>query len=154
MMPARSPRWLMSFADLCLLLVAFFVFLHAHHDPRAAVASVRDTFGGSRGEEGTGPLIAARLFDPGEAVLHPAAARRLALIGAHAASIHGRLGVVSHGTDAASARFDGWELAAARAAAVARAIASGGLGVDRIAIVVPPAIGATTRGQVLTVEPG
>ena len=40
--------------------------------------------------------------------------------------------IESVGTDAAARRFDAWELAAARTAAIARAVAEGGLDPQRI----------------------
>ena len=61
----------------------------------------------------------------------------LAALGRKAAAAHGRATVRSTGADAATQRFDGWELAAARTAAVARALRSGGLDEKRIAIDLP-----------------
>jgi hypothetical protein len=51
MTPARKPLWLMTLADLSLLLVGFFVFLQATaHKPERAqaaiTAGIREAFGG------------------------------------------------------------------------------------------------------------
>lgn len=151
---ARSPRWLMSFADLTLLLLGFFVLLHARADGRATAAGVRAAFGGPVAPgEAPVDLAAARLFEPGEAVLRPGAARLLGRLGHRYALHHGRVRVASRGSDLASARFDAWELSAARAAAVARAIGGGGLASDAIDIALPQARQRGAGAQVLTVGP-
>ena len=137
MTPARSPRWLMSFADLCLLLLGFFVLLHARADGSAAAASVRAAFGGPAGSARSLDFAAADLFEPGEAVLRPAYAQRLEQFGRQIAPSHGRVRIESRGSDRATSRFDAWELAAARAAAVGRAVAAGGVSPERIDITLP-----------------
>jgi flagellar motor protein MotB len=148
MNPARNPRWLMSFADLCLLLLGFFVLLQARQNDAVAAQSIRDAFRAA--EHGQVEVHhASALFEPGEAVLRPAQSARLTLSGAQAARSGARIRIESAGVEAATARFDAWELAAARAAAVARAIARGGLPTGRIDIAVAPA-SAGGGGQVLT----
>ena len=131
-----APRWTVSFADLALLLLAFFILVHAGN-AREIVAGVRAAFS-SQGL--VGPLMeesAASLFEPGEARLTPDARLRLMNIG-RAAGRGGRALVVDRqGRDPAARRFDGWELAAARAAALARALHEGGLAEDRVKIVLP-----------------
>lgn len=114
MIGGGSQRWAISLADLLMLLLGFFVLLDASKTARAAqVASV------SAAVAGVAPkglrVDAATLFADGEAML---TARAAARIGA----IHGdtlvRVAVDRH----AQGRYDGWDLAAARAAAIARAL--------------------------------
>lgn len=107
-----SRRWALSLADIalliaCLLLLSFRNDAGAVDDRGAHGASIR--------------LRAASLFEPGEAVLRRGAADRL----------RARLGDASRPAirvavdQAGSARLDAWELAAARTAAVARALGLG-----------------------------
>ena len=122
-MRAARQRWALSFADLCLLLLGFFVVLQARPDGAQLAA-------GLRGALGTRALPSAEadadaLFQPGEALLN-AKGR------AFAAAFAGRAGssaitVDSRGTTRATDRFDAWELAAARTAALARALAANGV---------------------------
>ena len=131
------PRWAISFADLTMLLLAYFVLLHIG-DERVVMAGARAAFAGKPG--GGGPLFEARaasMFEPGEARLKPEARLRLAAAARKAAAGKGRLVVASAGRGGAGSRFDGWELGAARAAAVARALADAGVKESRIDIVIP-----------------
>ncbi|MFS0737607.1 flagellar motor protein MotB [Sphingomonas sp. 1P06PA] len=131
-----TPRWILSFADLCLVLLGFFVTLYATGaDPARVSASLRDSFG-EEAEGASQSFAAAQLFEPGEAVLRPKARAVLAAAGKRAGK--GRVSLVSRGTTPGSARLDGWELAAARTGAVARALRSGGLSEDRIGIILAP----------------
>ncbi|MCP3736192.1 hypothetical protein M9979_15085 [Sphingomonas sp. RP10(2022)] len=71
--PAK-PLWLMTLADLALLLVGFFVLLQASEKPRAVTDALRHSFGGSAAPASAPPAIpvmAAGLFDfaPGSAAL-------------------------------------------------------------------------------------
>ncbi|WP_156680346.1 flagellar motor protein MotB [Sphingomonas profundi] len=140
MSAARAPRWALSFADLCLLLLGFFVILHAQKgDPRRVAQGMRAAFG-----DGATAAAAARtdykataLFQPGEAVLTPAAAGWLARLGREAAARRSAVLIVSDGIDPATARLDGWELAAARAAAVGRAVRAGGVSERQLTISIP-----------------
>ncbi len=74
----------------------------------------------------------APLFEPGEAALLPAARARYVALGRQAAGQGGVVHIESLGTDAGGQRLDAWELAAARTAAIARAIGSGGVDAKRI----------------------
>ena len=71
------PRWAVSFADLVMLLLAYFVLLHIG-DERTVLAGARAAFSG---KAAAGPLFeapAASLFEPGEARLKPGARLHLA----------------------------------------------------------------------------
>ena len=153
MIAARSPRWVLSFADLCLLLLGFFVLLHARNgDSRAVADGLRAAFGGKPGAAVPAPYVAAALFEPGQAVFRPGRAAPFRAIGARAVAAGATVLVESRGVDQATRRFDAWELAAARTAAIARAIRAGGLDERRIAIVMPPPrAGDADRGQALTI---
>jgi len=138
---ARGSRWALSFADLCLLLLGFFVLLQARPASAPLAAGLRHAFGAHT------PILLERpaddLFEPGEAVLRPDARpilRRFAQSARNGALI------ASEGTEAATLRFDGWELAAARAAAVARELASAGIPEARIRVAIAPRTGG---GQIL-----
>ena len=153
-MKARSvPRWTVSFADLALLLLSFFVLLH--------VGSAREVAAGARAafssQASAGPLLeesAAALFEPGEARLKSGARVRMEGIGRAAAAQGRALIVVSQGRNPAARRFDGWELAAARAAALARALNEGGVAERRVRIVLPEERGEEVEEQKLTVRFG
>jgi flagellar motor protein MotB len=135
-MNAQLPRWTVSFADLALLLLAFFILLQAGN-ARQVAAGARAAFSS---EVPAGPLLNARaeaLFEPGEARLKPAARSKLIGIGRAAAASGKRLIVDSEGRDNGARRFDAWELAAARAAATARALSQGGVAEDEVSIIVP-----------------
>jgi flagellar motor protein MotB len=136
-MKVRSvPRWTISFADLALLLLSFFILLHAG-SAREFAAGARAAFSSQGAPQ---PLLeepAASLFEPGEARLRPEAKAHLIGMG-RAAAAGGRMLVVdSEGRDPGARRFDGWELAAARAAALARALNQGGVAEDHVRIVLP-----------------
>jgi flagellar motor protein MotB len=139
MTPARiAPRWALSFADLCLLLLGFFILLHAQRaEPERVAEGVRAAFNGTTPTLIRAQYRAAAIFLPGEAILRPAARRDLAKIGRDAARTGGAVRVESQGVDGGTRRFDSWELAAARAAAVARALREGGLPERRVTIAMP-----------------
>lgn len=139
MKAARVPRWAVSFADLCLLLLGFFVLLQAHQArPDQLAAGLRSAFGATAATQPDASWAADSLFQPGEAVLTAAAAARFAKLGAEARAAKARVQIISEGTGGATQRFDRWELAAARAAAVARAVRAGGVAEDRVTIALPP----------------
>lgn len=128
-MTLRAHGWAISFADLAMLLLGFFVIVYsakpggaARAAPAAAVAAETAAF----------DAPSASLFEDGEARLMPEARATLVALGKRAAGENATVFVVSVGREAASRRFDGWELAAARTAAAARAIGEGGMPDDRI----------------------
>lgn len=120
-----APRWAVGFADLGLILLGCFAMLHAMEAarPKAAAAAVAPVPAG---------IPAAELFEPGEARLTEAGKARIV-------RLTERLGpggaiVSSTGAEGASNRLDSFELAAARTAAVARALRDGGAAGDKVAI--------------------
>jgi hypothetical protein len=128
---AGGARWALSFADLCLVLLGFLLLLQAHRgDPAALNAGIRAAFGAPAPT--SLDEVAAASFEPGEAILLPPARTHFNGVGRRAARQGGLVHIESVGTDAAARRFDAWELAAARAAAIARAVAEGGLDPHRI----------------------
>lgn len=145
------PRWAVSFADLTMLLLAYFVLLHMG-DERIVMAGARAAFSARAAR---GPLFeapAAAIFEPGEARLKPDARLRLAEAARKAVAGKTRLIVASAGRAPSASRFDGWELGAARTAAVARALAGAGIRESDIEIVVPPPRAAAAGEQRLRVE--
>ncbi len=154
-----SQRWILSFADLTLLLLAFFVMMQAQVSDRLKLAAgLRGAFGGNAGEgAGDGQQIqgfsAATIFETNEAILKPADAQRLRAIGAAAAKAKKRVLVASQGRDGQSVRLDSWELSAARTTAIARAIRMGGVPDDMIDIAIPPMRASEpARGQRISVQ--
>lgn len=145
------PRWAVSFADLTMLLLACFVLLHAA-DRKTVIAAAHAAFSD---KPAGGPLLegpADTWFEPGEARLKPQARLRLQAV-ALKAGTNDRLAVESIGRAPAGSRFDGWELGAARAAAVARALADAGVKESRIDIVIPSLrSGPQPAAQTLTVR--
>ncbi|KKC25292.1 flagellar motor protein MotB [Sphingomonas sp. SRS2] len=156
-----SQRWVLSFADLALLLLAFFVMMQAQVGDRIKlVAGMRDAFGGSGEGDGDGSsstihgLVAANAFEADEAILKSGEAARLKAIGAAAAKAKQRVIVASQGRDGHTARLDSWELSAARTTAVARAIRMGGVPDAMIEITIPPMRASEpARGQRISVQP-
>jgi flagellar motor protein MotB len=136
--PEISTRWAISFADLIMLLLAFFVMMQAQaHDRLKMMAGIRNAFGGSVRATGVDGFTASALFQPGEAILKAEDANRFVRIGAEALKAGERVSITAQGREKGSARLDSWELAAARTAAVARAIEAGGLPENRIDIAIP-----------------
>ena len=128
-----ATRWAISFADLALLLLAFFVLLQAGNG-RQVAAGARAAFSST---PLPGPLLdaeATSLFEAGEARLLPAARARLHGVGRTAAAAGRSLVVQSRGVEHGARRFDAWELSAARAAALARALEEGGMREDKVEI--------------------
>lgn len=117
---AAAPRWAISFADLGLLLLGCFVLLHAMEAARPKAAAGAATF--------TSPArgySVADLFERGEARLTERGRVLVERIGR--ASAGRTVTIVSTGTGEGGARLDRFELAAARSAAVARALREAGV---------------------------
>ncbi|KRB86664.1 hypothetical protein ASE00_08255 [Sphingomonas sp. Root710] len=149
---------MLSFADLALLLLAFFVMMQAQAGDRLKLAAgMRDAFGGSGNGKGGDVLVhgllATKAFEADEAILKPAEAARLRAIGAAAAKAKQRVIVASQGRDGQTARLDSWELSAARTTAVARAIRMGGVPDAMIEISIPPMrASGPAKGQRIAVQ--
>ncbi len=131
---ARRNRWALSFADLALLLLGFFVLLQASNGRQHEVVSgVAQEFGApvpTRSDQ----LAARSLFQPGEALLTPAGEQALKAVAAHHKADKASVEIRSVGLDVATNRFDNWDLAAARLGAVARGLSSQGIARERIVI--------------------
>lgn len=142
---AGGQRWALSFADLCLLLLGFFVLLQAKPDANHLSAGLRAAFGAR--VDGMLQAGANAWFEPGEAILttqgHKILDDFVQTAGKDAVIVSSR------GTEATGARFDSWELAAARTAAVARELTKAGMKQDKIAIAIDPATGG---GQVIQIS--
>jgi hypothetical protein len=140
------PRWAVSFADLLLLLLGCFVLLHTMEAQRSAAAPMAS---GAPAATPVRSFTAAEVFQPGEALLTPEAREALRAEGArltgHAVSIQ------SNGTGEEGGRLDRFELAAARTAAIGRALREGGLGEARIAIAMSDG-GAPGAGQTIAIS--
>ena len=151
----RRNRWAVSFADLLLLLLAFFVLLQASGARRDVVlAGVAQQFGGRATRQGV-ELRAADLFVPGEALLTGQGHARLVAIARPMASDPGGIEIRSRGSDRARQRFDDWDLAAARLGAVARALKQAGIAQDRLLIRgLDQSDGKSGQGQVIRIAPG
>lgn len=131
---ARRNRWAVSFADLLLLLLGFFVLLQASGQRRdAMLAGVRQQFGGRQLSLAV-EIRADALFQPGEALLTEGGKARLVAAVRGLAASQGQVEIHSLGTDPVHQRFDQWDLAAARLGAVARALEAQGLARDRLII--------------------
>jgi flagellar motor protein MotB len=149
------PSWAMSFADLCMLLLGFFIILHVQSSKQTQVVQgIKQAFGGRPVPAAESHDInPARLFEPGEALLRPEAQAELMAIGSHALRTGKHVRIESIGADRATRRFDGWELAAARAAAIARAVQTSGLPEKAIALSIPEMDGASaSMGQRIAIE--
>lgn len=131
----RRNRWAVSFADLCLLLLGFFVLLHASRQGGdAAVSHLSEYFRGKPSGAQSVTLAASALFQPGEAMLTPKGTVQLQEIAREAAEKKRIVILTSVGEDKVGRRFDRWELGAARLAASARALHESGLEEGRIVI--------------------
>jgi flagellar motor protein MotB len=133
----RRARWAISFADLALLLLGFFVILQASGGrSKAVLQGVAEQFGGhvSTGNEAVALWKAKDLFVPGEAILTAAGTARISAESARFRSIPGGVELTSVGMDGGARRFDSWDLAAARLGAVARALRSTGMADGRLVI--------------------
>ena len=129
----RRNRWALSFADLALLLLGFFVLLQASNGrQREVVSGVAQEFGAPVARQDR--LAARSLFQPGEALLTASGEHALAQMAVRYKTGKQGIEIRSVGLDAATNRFDSWDLAAARLGATARALAAHGIARDRIVI--------------------
>lgn len=143
------PRWAVSFADLVLLLLGCFVLLHAMEAARPKAGGAAPV--AARTQPAAAPVRAfnaSEVFQPGEALLLPEARAVLRAEGARLAGQ--RVQILSSGTGEEGGRLDRFELAAARAAAIGRALREGGLAEGDIAISMGDS-GRPGAGQVITV---
>ncbi|MPT49262.1 MAG: flagellar motor protein [Sphingobium sp.] len=130
---ARRSRWAISFADLSLLLLGFFVLLQANSSRQQDIINgVAQQFGAPVGPSDR--IAAAKLFQPGEALLTPEGQAQLTAVAHRYADGGQMVEIRSIGLDRGVHRFDGWDLAAARLGAVARALASAGIARERIIV--------------------
>lgn len=137
----KRGRWAMSFADLSLLLLGFFVLLQASgNHGKAVIEGVNAQFGAEKkaaavtGKPQSVEMPAGALFEDGEAVLTAQGSAKLVAVAGQWA--HGKqlITISSTGEDRATLRFDAWDLAAARIGAVARQLKAAGISDNRIAI--------------------
>lgn len=129
----RRNRWALSFADLALLLLGFFVLLQASNGrQQEVVRGVAREFGAPAVH--TDRFVSRTLFQPGEALLSVAGEAQMAKLGRQYKSGKAIVEIRSVGLDRASQRFDSWDLAAARVGAVARALSAQGIERSRIII--------------------
>lgn len=143
-MRAVSARWAVSFADLCLLMLGFLILAQAKPDKAKLAAGMPDA-PKEHAPETAARLVAARLFEPGEAVLTEDGRRQIGSFAARVPAGKGRIRLESLGADRATSRLDAWELAAARAASVARALVSDGIAEDRILLAIDRSEGHPQR---------
>jgi hypothetical protein len=134
MIRASRARWALSFADLSLLMLGFFVLLQANQSSRdVTLAGLSHYFGAIKAPRHA-DLAADRLFAPGEAMLSEAG--HIQLLTAARPLVGGTemLRIQSLGLAPGQHRFDRWDLSAARLGAVARALVDAGVAPDRIRI--------------------
>jgi len=153
MMRQRSARWAISFADLALLLLGFFVLLHASGNRSAQVLSgVRAQFG-AKAMVKADEWRAGTLFVPGEAMLSEQGLTEIRASVRRALARGGSVELASAGQDRGTARFDSWDLAAARLGAVARALKAAGISEDRLTIRGLDQRTGSGDGQVIRIAP-
>lgn len=153
MIAHRRSRWALSFADISLLLLGFFILMQASTKGREAVVSGVGTYFGASPSRLRTDLPAAQLFEPGEAILTDAGTARLAAMARRAVANGQHLDLISRGRDRGARRFDAWDLAAARLGAVARALEQSGVAEDHLAIRGLDEQSGDGKGQVIGVVP-
>ncbi len=143
-------RWALSFADLCLLLLGFFVLLQANQATRdQALAGLNAYFAGLQAPH-QADLPAEQLFAPGEALLSPEGRARLLAAIRPFSDGKSVIRIQSLGLAQGEHRFDAWDLSAARLGAVARALVAGGIAPDRVRIAgLAEPDGAPVKGQTI-----
>ena len=128
-MRAAAPRWAISFADLGLVLLGCFVMLHAMEAARPKAAEAAPAAAAT--DSGIS-FAAGDLFEAGEARLTDAARARLHALARTGGVAHWT--VASRGLGEGGRRLDRFELAAARAAAVARGLQQAGVPEGRLSL--------------------
>jgi flagellar motor protein MotB len=131
---ANPGRWALSFADLCLLLLGFFVLLQADETQRNAALTGIGTYFGAIEAPVQVDLRAETLFEPGEALLSEAGQTALLKAARPLANAKGIIQIQSIGLNRGLHRFDAWDLAAARLGAVARTLVAAGVPQARLRI--------------------
>lgn len=134
MIRQNRARWALSFADLCLLLLGFFVLLQASQSKREAALTGLGTYFGAIEAPVRTDLPAATLFEPGEALLSETGRNTLLRAAKPFADSSEIIQIQSIGVDSGVRRFDAWDLAAARLGAVARTLVAAGVPQGRIRI--------------------
>lgn len=156
--PPGRPIWLVTLADLALLLVGFFVLLQANQrlDKEALATGLREGFGITERVADPMPVAVAAMgdFTPGSSIL-PQSAAAISQWARSAASdprVRLRLSGAADGTaaDVEPETGSGTILAADRARAVAVAlVAAGAVSADRLTITTDPVPGR--RAVTLTI---
>lgn len=127
-------RWALSFADLCLLLLGFFVLLQADQATRSRALSGIGSYFSALEAPRQAELSAQALFEPGEALLSEAGRAALLRAARPFAASNEIVQIQSIGLDHGQYRFDAWDLAAARLGAVARTLVATGIPQGRLRI--------------------
>lgn len=143
-------RWALSFADLCLLLLGFFVLLQANQATRdEALSGLNGYFAGMTAPH-KADLPADQLFEPGEALLSDSGRAKLLAAVRPIADGKSTIRIQSLGLAQGRHRFDAWDLSAARLGAVARALVAAGITPERVQIAgLAEPEGDASRGQVI-----
>jgi len=134
MIRANRSRWALSFADLCLLMLGFFVLLQADQATRRNALNGIGTIFGAIEAPRQADLDAQALFEPGEALLSEAGRAALLRAAQPFMASSGTIQIQSIGLDRGQYRFDAWDLAAARLGAVARTLVAAGVPQARLHI--------------------
>ncbi|MBO9668937.1 MAG: OmpA family protein [Sphingobium sp.] len=147
---AARARWALSFADLSLLMLGFFVLLQANQSTRdETLVGLNSYFAGMRAPNQV-DLPAAQLFAPGEALLSEAGRNRLLAAVRPIASGKSIIRIQSLGLAQGEHRFDAWDLSAARLGAIARALVAAGIAPDRVRIAgLAEPDGSPAKGQTI-----
>ncbi|MBB6123806.1 flagellar motor protein MotB [Sphingobium subterraneum] len=129
----RRNRWAISFADLALLLLGFFVLLHANAGrQQEIVGQIAREFGAPTA--GSDVLRADALFAPGEAMIGPQGNGEIVKVAQKMRGSSDIVEIHSVGQGGTTLRFDSWDLSAARLGSVARALTHAGIEPRRIVI--------------------
>jgi flagellar motor protein MotB len=152
MIRAARARWALSFADLSLLMLGFFVLLQANQGTQdEALAGLNSYFAGLK-EPNQTDLPADQLFASGEALLSQPGHNRLLAAARPFAQGKSIIRIQSLGMARGEHRFDAWDLSAARLGAVARALVAAGIAPDRIRIAgLAEPDGSASKGQTIRI---